>query len=85
MNSGLGPIFNSVSCANCLIADGRGRPPVPGEQPVSTLIRIRVRGSDSHGGPAPVPGFDGQLQHRAIFGTTPEALVNTNYLEEPDT
>ena len=48
-------------------------------------MRIRVPGSDSHGSPAPVPGFDGQQQHRAIFGTTPEALVNTNYLEEPDT
>lgn len=85
VNPGLGPIFNSVSCANCHIADGRGRPPVPGEQPVSTLIRISVPGSDAHGGPTPVPGFGGQLQHRSIFGTTPEALVNTNYLEEPST
>ncbi len=85
VNPGLGPLFNSVSCANCHVADGRGRPPVPGEQPVSTLIRISVPGTDAHGGPAPVPGFGGQLQHRAIFGTTPEALVGTSYQEEPGT
>lgn len=82
VNPGLGPLFNSVSCVNCHVADGRGRPLEPGEQPVGSLIRLSVPGMDVHGGPAPAPGFGGQLQHRGIFGATPEALVSTAYMEQ---
>ena len=32
INPGLGPLFNNSSCVNCHIADGRGRPPLGGEQ-----------------------------------------------------
>ncbi len=77
LNPGLGPIFNSVSCSSCHVADGRGKPPSEGEPLLSMLFRISVPGSGSHGGPAPVPGFGGQLQQRAVFGTEPEAQVST--------
>ena len=61
-NTGLGPIFNDVSCATCHSGDGRGRPR-------NALIRI---GSDadsfqnSIGGP--------QIQDKAIPGAQPEQL-----------
>ncbi|MDX1395781.1 MAG: di-heme oxidoredictase family protein [Gemmatimonadota bacterium] len=60
-SSGLGPIFNDVSCAACHSGDGRGRPE-------NILIRIS-RGADPAldvGGP--------QIQDRAIAGVTPERL-----------
>lgn len=82
LNPGLGPVFNSVSCGSCHIADGRGKPPGPGEQLISMLFRISVPGTDAHGGPNPVPGFGGQLQPRAIFGKDPEGNVDITYTYE---
>ena len=79
---GLGPIFNNVSCTSCHISDGRGKPPLAGEQITSLLIRLSLPGQNEHGGPVPVPGFGGQLQQRSIFGTQPEASVRINYTEK---
>lgn len=85
VNPGLGPVFNSVSCTSCHIGDGRGRPPSAGEQPISMLFRLSVPGTDAHGGPAPMPGFGGQLQPRAIFGAQPESGVTITWTEDPVT
>lgn len=82
INPGLGPVFNSVSCASCHIADGRGKPPGPGEELLSMLFRLSVPGAGPHGEPNPVPGFGGQLQPRAIFGKQPEADVDITYVYE---
>jgi CxxC motif-containing protein (DUF1111 family) len=67
-NAGLGPVFDNVSCTGCHVGDGRGRPPVSGEQFESMLFRASIPGAGAHGGPMPVPGFGGQLQMRAIPG-----------------
>ncbi len=79
---GLGSIFNSNSCVSCHIGDGRGKPPLPGEQMVSLLFRTSEQGMDEHGGPKPATGFGAQLQHRAIFGFQPEAGVNISYADQ---
>ncbi len=60
-STGLGPVFNNVSCAACHSGDGRGRP-------ANALTRIS-RGLDpAHdvGGP--------QIQDRAIPGAVPERV-----------
>ena len=79
VHEGLGPLFNSVSCASCHIADGRGRPQEASGQMISMLIRVSIPGEDEHGGPLGAPGFGGQLQQRSIVGTRPEAEVNIQY------
>lgn len=79
MRPGLGPVYNNVSCASCHIADGRGKPALPGQQLLSMLFRISIPGEDPHGGPMPVPGFGGQLQSSAIFGKPLEGSVNISY------
>ncbi|HET6225823.1 MAG TPA: di-heme oxidoredictase family protein [Bacteroidia bacterium] len=79
VHAGLGPIFNSVSCASCHIADGRGRPQEANGQMISMLFRVSVPGTDEHGGPLAAPGFGGQLQQRSIVGRKPEADVNIQY------
>lgn len=59
--TGLGPIFNDVSCASCHSGDGRGRPE-------NALVRIS-RGNDPAldvGGP--------QIQDRAIPGAVAETV-----------
>ncbi|HEY6435474.1 MAG TPA: di-heme oxidoredictase family protein, partial [Ignavibacteriaceae bacterium] len=78
-NSGLGPLFNNVSCINCHISDGRGRPPLGNEALETMLIRISVDGTSTHGGPNPVPGFGGQLQDKSVFGFEPEGGVIISY------
>ena len=61
-NTGLGPIFNDVSCAACHSGDGRGRPG-------NALTRIGNPGNDmlrALGGP--------QIQDRAITGAMAESM-----------
>lgn len=60
--TGLGPIFNDVSCASCHSGDGRGRVE-------NALMRIGTPADDmlsTMGGP--------QIQTRAIVGVQPEPL-----------
>jgi CxxC motif-containing protein (DUF1111 family) len=78
INSGLGPIYNNVSCTSCHHNDGIGVP-TTGEAQSSLLIRISMTGMDEHGGPMPVPGFGMQLQDKAVFGKTPEGKVTIFY------
>ena len=79
VNSGLGPIYNNVSCSSCHHNDGIGVP-TAGDPQSSLLIRISVPGADEHGGPLPVPGYGTQLQDKAVFGTNPEATVVISYI-----
>ncbi len=81
INPGLGPIFNNVSCSSCHVNDGRGKPPLAGEQNTSLLIRLSVEGTGAHNGPNPAPGFGLQLQQRSIFGVPPEASFHVEYSE----
>lgn len=78
---GLGTIYNSNSCVNCHIGDGRGKPIENNEALTSMLFRISVPGTGPHGGPSGVPGMGGQLQDKATFGHQPEANVSVIWSE----
>lgn len=78
VNSGLGALYNNVSCISCHHNDGIGLPTV-GELQSSMLVRISLPGTDANGGPVPVPGYGLQLQDKAIFGKSPECKVNITY------
>lgn len=80
-NAGLGPMFNNTSCISCHVRDGRGRPPMPGEEAGSMLLRISMPGVSAHGGPAAVPGYGNQLQTRAIVGSQPKGRFSVAYSE----
>ncbi len=77
--AGLGPVYNSRSCISCHIADGRGRPPAPGEQMQSMLFKVSLDGTDQFGAPIGVPGFGGQLQDKGVAGARPEGSVSISY------
>ncbi len=79
INPGLGPLFNNNSCVNCHIGDGRGRPPLNGEQFETMLVRISLPGADEYNAPVSVYEFGTQLQDRAVFGYEPEGRVNISY------
>ncbi len=78
VNSGLGPIYNNVSCVSCHHNDGIGLP-TAGDLQSSLLMRISLPGEDANGSPYPVPGYGIQVQDKAVFGKQPEAKVNIAY------
>lgn len=80
VNSGLGPIFNNVSCISCHHNDGKGTP-TAGEVNSSLLFRIAIEGINEHGGPVPAPGYGGQLQDVAIFGKVAECKISISYTD----
>lgn len=80
---GLGPLFNARSCSGCHSLDGRGQPPLPGNEPVSMVFRLSESGTDAHGGPLPVANFGDQLSNFSILGVDDEGSVNISYEEMP--
>ncbi|RYE23462.1 MAG: thiol oxidoreductase [Sphingobacteriales bacterium] len=80
INSGLGPIFNNVSCISCHHNDGKGTP-TAGTVNSSLLFRISGDGTNEFGGPSAVSGYGGQLQDVAIFGKQPECKVQIVYTD----
>lgn len=78
VNSGLGPLYNNVSCSSCHHNDANGEPTAGGAKS-ALLIRVSMPGVDEHGGPVPVPGFGLQIEDKAPIGKQPEATVNITY------
>ncbi|MDE0207637.1 MAG: c-type cytochrome [Candidatus Tectomicrobia bacterium] len=80
---GLGPLFNARSCSACHLHDGRGRPPAPGEDMLSMLVRLSVPGDDSRRGVVPEPVYGDQFNGFAVPGVPPEGKVLVTYEEMP--
>ncbi len=79
---GLGPLFNSRSCAGCHFLDGRGRAPTtPDEAPTGFLIRLSIPDQTLHGAPVPEPTYGGQFQNRAIADVPAEGTIRITYEE----
>lgn len=81
VNGGLGPLFNTTGCEACHTKNGRAPFPASGSALGGLLLRLSVDGTGAHGDPAPVPGFGGQLQQKAVFGTQQEGDVSFHFEE----
>ncbi|MEM8609099.1 MAG: di-heme oxidoredictase family protein [Myxococcota bacterium] len=80
---GLGPTFNSRSCAGCHFRDGRGRPPLEeGGTLESMLIRVSIPGAGPDGAVVPDPNYGDQIQIGALQGVPAEATVRVFWEEE---
>lgn len=79
---GLGPMFNSHSCAGCHFKDGRGRPPeFDAETPTGFLIRLSIPERNLYGDYLPDPNYGGQFQDGAIEGVDKEGDFIVTYTE----
>ncbi|MEZ5049339.1 MAG: di-heme oxidoredictase family protein [Saprospiraceae bacterium] len=78
-NSGLGPVFNQVSCEHCHVANGRSPFPSNTDNLRGLLFRISKPGEDEMGGPLAVDNFGTQLQTKANFGIEAEGKVDWSY------
>ena len=77
---GLGPLFNSRSCAGCHLKDGRGRPPESDEVGTGLLVRLSLP-PNAEGEVEPEPSYGGHLQDQAIRGWLPEGRLRISYRE----
>ncbi|TGK02740.1 thiol oxidoreductase [Leptospira langatensis] len=78
---GLGPTFNTNSCQNCHLHDGRGAPPSSGSADNSPgiLFRLSKDGTDpTTGGPVGLTNYGLQLNHKAI-GCNPILYTGVNF------
>lgn len=82
-SSGLGPIFNNISCVSCHVNNGSGQPPISTTAFNSMVFRLSVPGTDAHGGPLAAPGFGLQLEDQAIAGVQAEGTMQILYTEKP--
>lgn len=78
-NVGLGPLFNNTSCFACHEQNGRGQPPLVPRAFRGMLFRLSVPAFFADDPPRLVPGFGGQLQNRAVVGSTPEGTVDITH------
>ena len=82
---GLGPLFNARSCSACHLHDGRGRPPAPGEEMLSMLVRLSIPGHAPRQGVVPEPIYGDQLNGLAVHGVASEGRAVVTYEEIPGT
>lgn len=78
---GLGPTFNSRSCAGCHLKDGRGSPEFAGKMTTGLLLRLSIPGKDKNGGPLPEPVYGGQLNDHGIPNVPHEGSIKVEYEE----
>ncbi|MGV3631447.1 MAG: di-heme oxidoredictase family protein [Bacteroidota bacterium] len=74
---GLGPLFNSKSCAGCHFRDGRGQP----FKNKGMLFRLSLPGNAPDNGPLAELIYGGQLQDNGISTVQNEGTMNISYTE----
>lgn len=73
---GLGPLFNARNCSACHFEDGRGTPPLEGEEnSPGVLLRLRTGFDEETEVAEPDPNYGGQLQPLALPDLVGEAKV----------
>lgn len=78
---GLGPLFNARSCDGCHNNDGRGRPPVKDEQPVSLVLQFATPTPGDNNEPQADPHYGGNFNPFAIGGVPAEGKVRIRHRE----
>lgn len=91
-SDGLGPLYNARSCQACHVKDGRGRPPLAGEDAVSLFLRLARPARNEAEWAAiarhevlnfPDETYGRQLQNVAILGLAAEGKPVVTYIEKP--
>ena len=88
-SDGLGPLYNSRSCQDCHLKDGRGHPPETGDSSSSMLLALSIPGGTPRQGikdylaTLPEPTYGNQLQTRAAPGQSAEGKLTITYADLP--
>lgn len=91
-SDGLGPLFNARGCQSCHLKDGRGQPPLAGEDAVSMFLRLSVPPQNAEqrqllaslqAPVIPEPTYGSQLQNFSVQGLLAEGRMEISYTEIP--
>ncbi|CUW41601.1 conserved protein of unknown function (Cytochrome c domain 279-445) [Magnetospirillum sp. XM-1] len=84
--TGLGPLFNRLSCVACHPRNSGGFAPEGPDEPMRTmLVRLSVPGADPHGGPKPHPAYGDQLNEEGVPGVPGEGRAMIRWRERRET
>lgn len=78
---GLGPLFNARSCDACHNNDGRGRPPLKDEQPVSLVLQFATSTPGDNNEPQADPRYGVNFNPFATGGMPAEGKVRIRHHE----
>lgn len=96
-SDGLGPLYNSRSCQNCHLKDGRGHPPnanFPDDRAESMFLRLSIPAqteaqkrllAEHRVNSIDEPTYGEQLQNLAVRGLDNEGHMRVDYSNEPVT
>lgn len=80
--TGLGPLYNRLSCIACHVKNGRGAAPDLENGVARTMAaRLSVDGKDAHGGPRAHPIYGAQLNPEGVPGVAGEGQAVVEYAE----
>lgn len=77
--TGLGPLYNRLSCVACHTHNGRGDAPPENGRLQGALVRLSVPGKGAHGAPRPHPVYGDQFNEEGVPGVPGEGRVRVHW------
>ncbi|WP_115515801.1 di-heme oxidoredictase family protein [Undibacter mobilis] len=76
--TGLGPVFNTDSCASCHVDNGRGAP-VRADDRANTSLVVKFAARDNGGGADTIRRYGNRLNYRAVTGVPAEGELTVAF------
>lgn len=76
--AGLGPVFNTDSCASCHVGNGRGAPP-RADNPSNTSLVVKFAAQDSGAGADTIRRYGNRLNYQALPGVPAEGALTVSF------
>lgn len=76
--NGLGPVFNTDSCASCHVGNGRGAP-ARAEDRANTALVVKLAARDNGAGADTLRRYGNRLNYRAVAGVPAEGELTVSF------
>lgn len=76
--TGLGPVFNTDSCASCHVDNGRGAPARANDRANTSLV-VKLAARDDGAGADTIRRYGNRLNYRAVEGVPAEGNLTINF------
>lgn len=76
--AGLGPVFNTDSCASCHVDNGRGAP-VRADDPANTSLVVKLAARDDGAGADTIRRYGNRFNYRAVPGVPAEGELTVRF------
>ena len=76
--TGLGPVFNTVSCASCHVDNGRGAPP-RADHPDNVALVVKFSAGESGVGAETIKRYGNRLNYKSVQGVPVEGRLAVSF------